>query len=201
MVENKAIDWQPNVLDGLIDVGHVSAPSTPGASSVDVSARTLTGQAAVFKLTPHGSSSCPNDSCVLAALASVIVATDSLHIACVGGASAVDLPVGIEVSVELDCVFLIVAVPADTPDGSVVLIKDVGVAGCAVVLNEMSSRVTIGFNHAPAPEGAVFAAAAAGDESGLEVALFDGGSTEECEDYNVSDVMHTIAAKRNMWPY
>ena len=97
------------------------------------------------------------------------------------------MTVDLDVSVDLDCVLLlIVAVPADTPDGSVVLIKDVGVAGCAVVLNEMFLRVIVGFNHAPAHAGAVYAAAAAGDEWGLEEALFDGVSTEECDAEDVS---------------
>ena len=111
VVENTAVDWQPSGADSLSDIGSVSAPSTPSASAVDVSsktARALAGQAAVFKLTPHGSSSCPNGSCVLGALAEVTVATASLHIAIID-AAAVNLPVDIEVSVELDCVLLIVA--------------------------------------------------------------------------------------------
>ena len=109
------------------------------------------------------------------------------------------MPVDIVVSAELGCVLFMVAVPTDIQDDSVILIKCVDIAGIAVALNKLLPRVVIGFNHAPARAGTVYAAAAAGDESGLEVALFDGGSTEEQN--NVSDAEHTIAAKRNKRPY
>ena len=141
VVENTAVDWHPSGADSLNDVGSIFAPSTQSASLVDFSsktARALAGQAAVFKLTPHGSSSCPNGSCVLAALASVTVAAASLHIASVS-AAAIDLPVDIAASVEHDCVFIIVAVPSGTPD-DVVLIKDVDVAGFTVILNDVFTR-------------------------------------------------------------
>jgi hypothetical protein len=72
-------------------------------------------------------------------------------------------------------------VPPGTPDGSLVIINNVWVAGFAVVLNSLSSSVTIGFNHAPASNGAVYAAALAGDVTGLIAALHNGGSTEECD--------------------
>ena len=43
----------------------------------------------------------------------------------------------------------------------------------------------VGYNHAPAPEGAVYAAAEAGDVPALQAALDAGGSTEEADE--VSD--------------
>ncbi len=59
------------------------------------------------------------------------------------------------------------------------IINNVWVAGRVVVLNELLSCVTIGFNHDPESEGAVYAAAAAGDTPGLIVAIHKGESTEQ----------------------
>ena len=89
------------------------------------------------------------------------------------------MPADIEAKFERNCVLLKVAVPLGTPVGARVVINHVWVAGCAVVLNELASIVTIEFNHAPAPAGAVHAAAKAGDLPALKVALRNGGSTEE----------------------
>ena len=96
------------------------------------------------------------------------------------------MPVDIEGDVKLNCVLLKVAVPLDTPDGAHVVINHVWVAGCAVVLNELSSFVTIGFNHAPAPVGAVMEAIAADNLAALKVALHNGGSTEEKDQVSAS---------------
>ena len=98
-----------------------------------------------------------------------------------GGVIDVQVAVDIQAAVTLNCLFLTVAVPPGTPDGSCVMIHAVWVAGVSVVLNELASSVTIGFNHAPAPAGAVIDAAVANDLPGLKQALGNGGSTEEID--------------------
>ena len=45
----------------------------------------------------------------------------------------------------------------------------------------LPATLRVGYNHAPAPAGAVFAAAVAGDVRALQAALDEGGSTEETD--------------------
>ena len=57
----------------------------------------------------------------------------------------------------------------------------------------LPATLRVGYNHAPAGEGAVFAAARAGDVPALEAALDAGGSTEEAD--RVRGVWGTYGAK------
>jgi hypothetical protein len=155
----------------------ILAPYSFSADDVTLtsaSARVRAGTPAVFHMTPI--SSAPMQECVITGLESGIEIRATLRIA-----SPLDeqVPVDINASVSQNCVLLTVVVPPGTPDGSLVIINNLWVAGRAVVLNERLSCVTIGFNHAPASEGAVYAAAAAGDVPGLMVAILNGDSTEQ----------------------
>ncbi len=64
---------------------------------------------------------------------------DNLHV----GVNDVLVAVDIKVDFEHNCVLLVVAVPSGTPESALLVIKNVWVAGCAVVLNELSATVTI----------------------------------------------------------
>ncbi len=156
------------------------APQSIAACDVTLTpenARVRAGAPAVFRLTSAGS--IPHEG-VITALASCVEVLATLHISSAdGGVVDAQVPVGIEASAELYCVLLIVAVPPSTPDGAFVIINNVWVAGCAVKIAELLSFVTIGFNHAPASAGAMYAAAAAGDVPGLIAALQSGESTEQ----------------------
>jgi hypothetical protein len=187
-VENTIVDFAlPDSGDLL---GSISAPSSVAASGVVLTpqlARVLAGHSAIFTLTPNDSTpQRKHHPCVLTALASATVATVILRNFRKGDI-AVDtqLPVDIETSAELNCVLLTVAVPPGTPDGSLVIINNVWVAGCAVALNETTSSATVGFNHTLAPNGAVFKAAKVGDVPGIMAALHNGGSTNERGDVSL----------------
>ena len=132
---------------------------------------------AIFVLASKGST--PLHEGVLKALAAGTEVLASLLVAGLnGGECAVLAPADIEASV--DGVLLIVPFLAGTPQGSRVVINRVWVAGCEVALDELSSSITIGFNHhTPAPAGAMIAAAKAGDLSGVRAALDNGESTEQ----------------------
>jgi hypothetical protein len=144
------------------------------AAVTHVEARVRAGTPAVFKLAQSGS--VQQHESVLTALASGTEVIATLRIA-----SSVEKQVSIDIkaAVLLNCVLLTVSVPPATPDGALIIIKNVWVAGVAVILNKLASTITIGFNHAPAPAGAIFAAARANDLPGLNAALRNGGSTEE----------------------
>jgi hypothetical protein len=80
-----------------------------------------------------------------------------------------------------DGVDLIASIPEDA-EGSEVVLRRVIMAGCGVALGEASMRVIVGFNHEPASEGRVYAAAQAGDIPALMQALDDSCSTEEANE-------------------
>jgi hypothetical protein len=84
------------------------------------------------------------------------------------------------------CIDLVVSVPEDVAQGSEVVLRRVSVAGFDVALGEAHLRVIVGFNHAPAPAGRVYAAAQAGDLLALRQALDDGHSTQESDWVSVS---------------
>ena len=157
----------------------VSAPFSLGATHVTLMpTKVCVGMEgpAIFVLASKGST--PMHEGVLKALAAGIEVRASLLVPGPdGGECAVLEPVDIEASVA--GVLLIVAFPAGTPQGSWVVINRVWVAGCEVALDEPSSSITIGFNHTPAPAGAMIAAAMAGDLSGVRAALDNGESTEQ----------------------
>jgi hypothetical protein len=162
--------------DSLVD-DKIVAPMSSSADDVALTpaeAHVRAGAPAVFHVAPI--SSALLQECVLTALASGMDVRATLHIESL---AAEQLSVDIKAAVTLNCVLLTVAVPPCTPDGSLVIINNVWVAGCAVVLNELLSCVTIGFNHVLEWEGVVYAAAAAGDTPGLIVAIHKGESTEQ----------------------
>ena len=179
--ENDSVNFKPADSIDSLEQDTVSAPLSIAAGDVAVTpaeACVRAGQLAVFNLVPTGS--IPQHECVITALASGAEVIATLRIANPdGGEVDVQVSVDIEVNIKLSCVLLKVAVPLGTQYGARVVINHVWVAGCAVVLNELSSIVTIGFNHATAPAGAMMAAAKDGDLPALKVALRNGGSTEE----------------------
>ena len=142
-----------------LELGTISAPHSLVAEDVTlISAKALVGPKgpAIFVLASKGSTPLHED--VITALAAGTEVRASLLVAGPdGGEGAVLAPVDTEASV--DGVLFIVAFPAGTPIGSRIVINRVWVAGREVVLDEMSSSITIGFNHAPAPAGAMIAAA------------------------------------------
>ena len=64
-------------------------------------------------------------------------------------------------------------------DASSVTVHSLSLAGRPVPCDCLPVTLRVGYNHAPAPEGAVYAAAQAGDVVALQAALDAGGSTEE----------------------
>jgi hypothetical protein len=72
-----------------------------------------------------------------------------------------------------------VAVPVTSPDGSHIVVLRASVAGCDVALDVAPLQVTVGYNHSPAPQGPMYAAAEAGSVMTLMRVLDSGGSTEE----------------------
>ena len=69
--------------------------------------------------------------------------------------------------------------PASWADAASVTILSVALAGRPLSCDCLPVTLRVGYNHAPAPEGAVYAAAQAGDVVALQAALDAGGSTEE----------------------
>ena len=60
-----------------------------------------------------------------------------------------------------------------------VTVVSLSLAGRPLPCDCLPATLQVGYNHAPAPAGAVFAAAMAGDVPALQAALDAGGSTEE----------------------
>jgi hypothetical protein len=175
--ENVTTDANPGDSTDSLEDDTILAPKSIYANDVALTpaeACVHAGAPAVFHLAPI--SSALLQECVLTALASGMEVIATLRIE---SPAVEQLSVDIEAAVTLNCVLLKVAVPPGTPDGSLVIINNMWVAGCGVILNERLSCVTVGFNHAPDSEGAVYAAAAAGDVPGLIVAINKGESTEQ----------------------
>jgi hypothetical protein len=175
--ENVTTDVKPGDSTDSLEADIILAPRSISAHDVALTpaaARVRAGTPAVFHVAPI--STALLRECVLTALASGMEVIATLRIA-----SPVDeeLSVDVKTAVLRNCVLVTVAVPFGTPDGSLVIINKVWVAGFAVLLNVQLSCVTIGFNHAPASEGAVYAAAAVGDVPGLFLAIHKGESTEQ----------------------
>ena len=72
--------------------------------------------------------------------------------------------------------------PSAWADAASVTLVSLSLAGRPVPCGCLPATLQVGYNHAPAPAGAVFAAAKAGDVPALRVALDAGGSTEEAGD-------------------
>ncbi len=184
--ENVTTNVKPGDSTDSLEADTILAPRSISAHDVTLTpagAHVRPGTPAVFHVAPISSAQLQES--VLRTLASGMEVIATLRIA-----SPVDeqVPVDIKAAVAVNCVLLMVAVPLGTPDGSLLIINNVWVAGCAVLLNERLSCVTIGFNHAPASVGAVYAAAAAGNVPGLIVAIHKGESTEQKENVSTGGV-------------
>ena len=71
------------------------------------------------------------------------------------------------------------ASPSAWADAVSVTVVSLSLAGRPLPCDCLPATLQVGYNHAPAPAGAVFAAAMAGDVPALQAALDAGGSTEE----------------------
>ena len=69
--------------------------------------------------------------------------------------------------------------PSSWAGAAVVTVVSLSLAGRPLPCDCLPATVPVGYNHAPAPAGAVYAAASAGDVPALQDALDAGGSTEE----------------------
>jgi hypothetical protein len=188
VTENDVCDLNPaDSLDSL-ENDTTSVPLSVAACDIAVTpatARVQSGQPAIFHVGLNGST--PLHERVIESLASSAVVHVSLHVHVDGVEIVTRVPADIEASVEFNCALVIVAVPTGTPNGSLVTINCAWVAGSAVVLSTLSSSVVIGFNHAPAPAGAMLEAAKAGDLSGVRTALDNGESTAQKDMVSAGD--------------
>ena len=71
--------------------------------------------------------------------------------------------------------------PASWADAVAVSVTSFTLAGRVLPYAGLPLHLRLGYNHAPAAAGAVYAAAATGNAAALQVALDAGGSTEEVE--------------------
>ena len=78
--------------------------------------------------------------------------------------------------------------PAAWADAASVTIVSLSLAGRSLPCDCLPATLRVGYNHAPAPAGAVLAAARAGDVPALQAALDAGGSTEEVDEVRFVDV-------------
>ena len=77
--------------------------------------------------------------------------------------------------------------PSSWSDSGSVVLDSISIAGRPLPCIGLPAITRVGYNHAPAAEGAVFAAAKAGDVSALRSALSAGGSTEEASPVSACD--------------
>jgi hypothetical protein len=184
-------------------LGSISAATCPPTSCfliAPLKMRVHPGRVATFVLALRAGSVCGADTAVLATLTSTAVvdvvlespgvnetgqlsgrkrARESTKAATASASLAQLLAVTYEPSVTHGGVLLNVSVPASVTEGSRVVISRVSVVGCDVALGEAPLEVIVGFNHAPAPAGPVYAAAVVGDAPALMRLLDGGASTEE----------------------
>jgi hypothetical protein len=162
------------------DVGSVRPLEVLRAADVRVNATTqrVKGDGCpVFRITPLGAAS----SVDLIASTQVIDAVIELRTRPILSG----LPYSIEVAPAGDdathgSIDILVQIPADTKDGTEVVLRSVSIAGCDVPLGEAFVRIIVGFNHSHAPRGQVFAAVEANNIPALSQALDDGCSTGAC---------------------
>ena len=72
--------------------------------------------------------------------------------------------------------------PAAWADAASVTVVSLSLAGWPLPCDCLPAILRVGFNHAPAPTGAVFAAARTGNLPALQAAIDAGGSTEEADE-------------------
>jgi hypothetical protein len=185
---------------GLGSISAATCPPTSCLSIAPLKMRVHPGRGATFVLAPRAASVCGADTAVLATLTSTAVvevvlespgvnatgplfgrkrARGSTKAATASASLAQLLAVTYEHSVTHGGVLISTAVSSSVTEGSRVVISRVSVAGCDVALCEAPLEVIVGFNHAPAPAGPVYAAAVVGDAPALMRLLDGGASTEE----------------------
>ena len=71
--------------------------------------------------------------------------------------------------------------PSAWADAASITAVSLSLAGWPLPCDCLTTTLQVGYKHAPAPEGAVFEAAKAGDVPALQAALDAGGSTEEAD--------------------
>ena len=79
--------------------------------------------------------------------------------------------------------------PAAWANAVSVTVHSMSLAGRPVPCDCLPATLRVGYNHAPAPEGAIFAAATAGDVPALQAAIEAGGSTEEADEVRQGGVL------------
>ena len=77
--------------------------------------------------------------------------------------------------------------PAAWADVASVTVVSLSLAGRPLMSDLLPMTLRVGYNHSPAPSGAVLAAAMAGNVLALEAALAAGGSTEEADEVRKKD--------------
>ena len=84
-----------------------------------------------------------------------------------------------------------------------VVLDSLTLGGQPIVSQHLPATLRISFNHAPAPMGAVYAAANAGDVASLESALAAGASTEEKDGVREEEAEYTceLCSLRSTTPY
>ena len=75
--------------------------------------------------------------------------------------------------------------PTAWAEAASVTVVSLSLAGRPLPSNCLPATLRVGYNHAPAPMGAVYGAAKAGDVAALQAALYAGGSTEEADKVSV----------------
>ena len=76
--------------------------------------------------------------------------------------------------------------PASWADAASVTVVSLSLAGRPLPCDCLPATLRVGYNHSPAPEGAVLLAAEAGDVAALQAALDAGGSTEETDEVRIT---------------
>jgi hypothetical protein len=137
------------------------------------------GGEARFMATPH----VHQDSCIASSIEGVARVIHA-RIELTSGTHKQNLAYSISISDDAGtrCFHIVAAVPVDATRGSEIVLRRVSVVGCEMTLDIVPLRVIVGFNHDPAPEGRVYAAAAARDFLAMIQALGDGCSTEEADE-------------------
>ena len=87
--------------------------------------------------------------------------------------------------------------PATWADAASVTVVSLSLAGRPLPCDCLPATLKVGYNHAPAPAGSVYAAAIAGDVAALQAALDAGGSTEEADEVRGNG--KNAGGKRRRW--
>jgi hypothetical protein len=189
------VPCEPPIIDLSIangGIGCVDAPSCLYPNNLSITClqkRVHPGHTAALVLVPPATVGCRViHASVLATLAALVKVsvelwlhgdTSVLQAAAILPAPANCLPVVYEPSLANGGVLICIPVPPSAPEGSCIMLSGAFVAGCAVALGDAPVPVSVGFNHAHASAGPLYAAAEAGDVPAVVRLLNDDASTEE----------------------